>query len=401
MVGADDADGLQLMKSIGIICFTDYTSEPRVLRTIEALKAKYSITLYSAGKTIDGIMCIDISHLNEDNSEISFHHRFPLFARRIVAFALKLCGYAFQSDAYYKRQYWSPQRKEALKRVKAGGHDLVIGHGIETLPILDALNAKTVFNAHEYYPKEFEENTNWKKYTQPYYEYLLRSFLPTTDLMFCVSEMIQREYQKHYRIRSVEVTNATVYHHLRPGSVSDPVKIIHHGGAIRTRQLELMADMMEHLPPNYSLTFMLTPSDQDYLNELKQKYGPRPNIRFMDPVPVQQIAPTCNQFDIGVFILPPVNFNWYYALPNKLFEYIQGRLCIAVSPNPDMKRMVEEYKLGVVSDDYSARSMALAISALDANQVSAHKLAADACAAKINAGKTCEIILNEVQKLIG
>ena len=40
---------------------------------------------------------------------------------------------------------------------------------------------------------------------------------------------------------------------------------------------------------------------------------------------VATIVRTINQFDLGVYLLPPVNFNSAHALPNKFFEFIQAR----------------------------------------------------------------------------
>ena len=55
---------------------------------------------------------------------------------------------------------------------------------------------------------------------------------------------------------------------------------------------------------------------------------------------MHEIVDTIAEYDIGLFILSPINFNYYHALPNKLFEFIQARLAIAVSPSPEMARIV-------------------------------------------------------------
>ena len=388
------------MKRAAIICFTDFVGEPRVIRTIEALKDRYDITLYSCGKTMNGIKCEDVSGMDKDNDEINFHHNYPSWLKRIAAVILKISGYSFQSRKYYKRQYWSAGRKELLAKVKEKNYDLVIGHGIYTLPVLAGLNTKTVFNAHEYYLKEFEESENWKKYVQPYYKFILDNYLTKISLMFCVSKLIQDEYQKDYAVKSVEVTNATAFYDLKPIVTGSVINIIHHGAAIRTRQLELMGEMMDYLGEHYTLTFMLTRHDNEYLDELKDRFGNTKNIFFKEAVRVSEIAGVCNTFDIGLFILPPVNFNWYYALPNKLYEFIQGRLCVAVSPNPDMKRVVEENELGVVSKDYTAQGMAAGILKLTPERILYHKNKSHDCARVLNAGRTQKIILEEIAKLV-
>jgi hypothetical protein len=101
-----------------------------------------------------------------------------------------------------------------------------------------------------------------------------------------------------------------------------------------------------------------------------------------------------------LFILPPVNYNWLNALPNKLFEFIQGRLAIAVSPNPLMKQVVNENQIGIVAQDYSAEAMATSITSLSIEQIMDYKINADLIAKKLNGGITAERIKKSVDTLL-
>ena len=71
--------------------------------------------------------------------------------------------------------------------------------------------------------------------------------------------------------------------------------------------------------------------------------------------------------------MPPININAEYALPNKFFDFVQARLAHAVGPAPEMARLVREYGLGVVSDDFSVESFTAALRTLDAEAVRAGK----------------------------
>ncbi|MBK7701065.1 MAG: hypothetical protein IPJ39_21260 [Saprospiraceae bacterium] len=71
-----------------------------------------------------------------------------------------------------------------------------------------------------------------------------------------------------------------------------------------------------------------------------------------------------SKYDIGLYILEPTNFNNGMALPNKMFEFIQARLAIAIGPSPEMKSLVEEYNLGVVSADFDSKGLAISLNNL-------------------------------------
>ena len=56
---------------------------------------------------------------------------------------------------------------------------------------------------------------------------------------------------------------------------------------------------------------------------------------------MHELPRMANDYDVGLYLLPPTNFNQRYALPNKFFEFIQGRLAIAIGPSPEMAKLVE------------------------------------------------------------
>jgi glycosyltransferase involved in cell wall biosynthesis len=49
---------------------------------------------------------------------------------------------------------------------------------------------------------------------------------------------------------------------------------------------------------------------------------------------------------LGVSMEENLGLNYYYALPNKLFDYIQARIPVLVSDFPEMSRIVKDYNIG-------------------------------------------------------
>ena len=53
---------------------------------------------------------------------------------------------------------------------------------------------------------------------------------------------------------------------------------------------------------------------------------------------------------IGVSLIENLSISYYYALPNKLFEYIMAEVPVIASNLPQMKEVIDKYDVGFVVD---------------------------------------------------
>ena len=189
------------------------------------------------------------------------------------------------------------------------------------------------------------------------------------------------------------VTNSPLFENISPHSTGSVVKIVHHGIGAPIRKIELMAEAVKLLDERFELYLILVNGDPDYIRRLESDYSDCSNIHFLPPVPMPDIAKFISQFDIGMFILEPEIFNYEWALPNKFFEFIQGRLAIAVGPSPEMARIVQDYGLGIVSPDFSAESMATSLRSLSPQDIDEYKQNSDQCAELFSAKSNREKML--------
>ena len=118
----------------------------------------------------------------------------------------------------------------------------------------------------------------------------------------------------------------------------------------------------------------------------------------MEPEKIVQVL---SDYDVGLYSLPPYSFNARYALPNKFFDFIQARLCVAIGPSPEMKRIVEQYVCGVVVKDFTAEALAETLRALDRQKVESCRQAADVAAAALCYERSAEVLLDTTRKLLG
>lgn len=193
------------------------------------------------------------------------------------------------------------------------------------------------------------------------------------------------------------ITNACDYVEKKPSPTDNQqITLIYHGVTIRSRQLEIMIEMVDYLDKRFTLHLMLVNTDSNYLKRLKKLAEGIGNIRFLRPVYMEEIVKTINQYDIGIFVLPPTNLNYKYALPNKLFEFIQARLAVAIGPSPEMAIIVKQYNLGIVAEDFGPETIANELNKLTKEKIEYYKSQSDKLAYEISSEGNCQ----KLQKII-
>ncbi|WP_263079611.1 hypothetical protein [Endozoicomonas sp. Mp262] len=71
------------------------------------------------------------------------------------------------------------------------------------------------------------------------------------------------------------------------------------------------------------------------------------NIYIHESVAHEDVVPIASTADAGLCLIENVSLSDYYCLPNKLFEYIFSGIPILASDIPDVKYIIDRYKLGI------------------------------------------------------
>jgi hypothetical protein len=162
-----------------------------------------------------------------------------------------------------------------------------------------------------------------------------------------------------------------------------------------------MIQMFRHLEERFHLDFMLMPTNPRYLRMLRRKAAFCDRIRFIDPVPMPDIPLATNMHDIGLYLLPPANFNHANALPNKFFEFVQARLALAIGPSPEMADLARQHGFGIVADSFDPADLAGKLNALSAEDIFRLKTAAHHAAGTLSAEANKDILRTEVARVLG
>jgi hypothetical protein len=375
---------LALNKRILIISLSESRRDPRVMRHLAALRGQYVVDVAGYGDMPDGA------------------RRFFQIHRRLSV-QEKMKGICLLLAGKHEQFYWDNYRMQSARAMlNDQTYDLILANDIDTLPLALTLGGAVLLDAHEYAPRQFEDRLAWRVLFMRYVHHLCRTFLPKVNGMFTVCRGIAQEYEHCYGVAPGVLSNAAEHVNLTPTSVDgQAVRMIHHGGATSSRRLETMIQMFRHLDERYHLDFMLMPTNARYLKKLKQKAAFCERIRFIDPVPMRDIALTTNKYDIGLFLLPPVNFNYAHALPNKFFEFVQARLAVAIGPSPEMADLARQHGFGIVADSFDPADLAGKLNALSAEDIFRLKTAAHHAAGTLSAEANKDILRTEVARVLG
>ncbi len=374
------------MARILVLSFSPIAADARVLKQVALLAATHDVTTCGYGPAPEGVA----RHLElPSDAPVAWHRaKLALVTRR------------------YRAVYDGSAAIRAARRLLASEDpfDVVLANDVESVPLALELSPRCGVHAdlHEYAPRQNEDDRRWRLVVAPYIRWLVRRFVARAASVTTVGQGLADEYRREFGIEADVVVNATPLARLAPSPLTDdrPIRLVHTGAGLRNRHLEVMIDAVATATRPVTLDIYLTPNNPDYLGELRACADGVAGVRLLDPLPYAELVPTINAYDVGVFVLPPVNFNYRWALPNKLFDFVQARLGVIVGPSPEMARVVTEHGLGVVTDDFTSVGLARVLDTLTPEDVRGWKVAAHEAAESLSAQSQVLVWGRAVERLL-
>lgn len=370
-----------------VLAWSRLVDDARVLRQIRALAVDNRVTTVGYGPAVDAP---GVEHVPIPDEVVSWHKdRRLLLLRR------------------YEAAYWSAPivrwAREAVRGV--GPVDVVVANDIDTVPLAVRMRQRGRAGAvhadlHEYATRQNEESWRWRWFVAPYVRHLVRSWATAAEAVTTVGPALAAEYRREFGIEAGVVANAAPYVDREPAPVGQPLRLVHSGLARRNRHLEVMLEAVRLTERPVELDLYLMPNEPEYLAELRAAAADLPGVRVHDPVPPDALNEHLARADLGIFVLPPVTFNYRNALPNKFFDFVQARLGVVVGPSPEMSALVREHGLGAVTDDFTPASLARTLDALTAAQVARYKANSHRAAAALSAQQQVQGWVDSVAALV-
>lgn len=263
--------------------------------------------------------------------------------------------------------------------------DIISGHDIEGLAIAYLSNvfkknkAKLVYDSHEF---ELGNQRNTGKNFRSFIMKLLEGFLMRKcSFSIMVSDGIAQEVKKIHNfngkivvVRNIpekwilnqkEINNKRNEICNKIGIDTNAFLIMYHGAFFPYRGIENMLKAMQQIKGIGCI--LLGDGDKKYIEQISllcNKLSITERVLICKSVDISELYLYVSAVNVSLIIVEPVTKSFYYSLPNKLFENIQSLTPLIVSNFSEMKKLVNNYNIGLTVDPMNINEIVNAIQIL-------------------------------------
>ena len=239
-------------------------------------------------------------------------------------------------------------------------------HNLTALPLAIFLKKflnkkiKIIYDCHEY-ETERDGMSFLKKLL---FKKIEKLFIKDCSYIITVSNSIMNEYQKLYNIKNIEcIYNAPFYLNYNASNIfrekfkinTDNKIFLYQGGFSKARGILKYIEVFKQLKnQKCCIVFMGYGS---LLKEVKEAAKNNNNIFYKEAVSLDEIQKYTSSADYGLNITDNTCLSRYYAMPNKIFEYVMARIPIIVSNDYERGRFVRENQIGFVVENTEINSI--------------------------------------------
>lgn len=132
--------------------------------------------------------------------------------------------------------------------------------------------------------------------------------------------------------------------------------LLYQGALNMGRGIELLIEMMKHIP-DYKLYIAGKGYMDSELKKLTANLNLTDRVVFTGNLRFDDLHKLTSRAKIGFSVEQGESLNYKYALPNKIFDYIQAGTPVVCSDFPEMRAVVDEYAVGKIFASHDAESL--------------------------------------------
>ena len=216
-----------------------------------------------------------------------------------------------------------------------------------------------------------------KKFKQLFWKLIEKLFIKQADYVMVTGSMDGEFLKKEYGINNlILLRNLPRYYKpttkvdLHSQLQIDKSKkiILYQGVLLKGRGIEKVFSVLKDLPV---CVFVIAGGGEfdKYYQTLAEQMDVNDQVFFIGKFTQEDLPKLTASADIGVALIENISTSYYYALPNKLFEYIMAEVPVIVSNLPQMKDVVEKYDVGYAVEFDNSDELVSAIKKLMDNRL--------------------------------
>jgi len=242
--------------------------------------------------------------------------------------------------------------------------DVFVSNDLDTLPanyLASKIKRKPlVYDSHEYFTEVPE--LIGRPFIRSIWNWLEKLLVPRVDAAYTVCDSIAEVYRDLYKVDFKVVRNLPVCSQLeklehQEKDKGQPKVILYQGALNLGRGIEAAIRAMQYLDG----AELWLAGDGDITGQLKElaaELNLESKVKFLGRLPLHQLHEVTCQADLGISLEEDLGLNYRFALPNKLFDYIQARVPVLVSNLPEMRHIVEHYQIGLIAETHQRKDLA-------------------------------------------
>ena len=232
--------------------------------------------------------------------------------------------------------------------------DVLLSSDLDTLPAnfiaAKVKNKPLVYDSHEYFTEVPE--LIGRPWVKKVWQWLEKKMVPHIKTAFTVCNSIagiyEEKYGTHFRVvRNLPITGTFL---VKTEKGENDQKIILYQGAVNIGRGLEQAILAMHFIDNAKLIIAGGGDIKTDLENLVKKENLENIVEFTGRLSIEELAKLTPQADLGLSIEEDLGLNYRFALPNKLFDYIQSQVPVLITNLPEMAAIVNKYNIGEITD---------------------------------------------------
>jgi glycosyltransferase involved in cell wall biosynthesis len=154
------------------------------------------------------------------------------------------------------------------------------------------------------------------------------------------------------------------YFHNKYSLPADSKILLYLGGFSTGRGIEFLLCCSKQFDPNIKIVFMGYGSLKSYMTSYIQQNALGDRCFVHPAVLPDEVMKYIPAADIGLCLIEPICTSYYYALPNKFWEYVIGGIPMIASDLPSMSSLIHKYSLGTAVKSFDLKAFCGALDKL-------------------------------------